>query len=85
MPWKAGQYYCLWMAVWKEEYSYCWLLSMKAWHANLSITLSLYASGKHSGWWDTQSFHDLNFGVLTIIRDCPNISTSNMSGSFTAC
>ncbi|KAF9455758.1 hypothetical protein BDZ94DRAFT_1277379, partial [Collybia nuda] len=39
----------------EEGYSYSWLLSMKAWRADLSITLSLYASS----------------GVLAIIRDRP--------------
>ncbi|KAF9455868.1 hypothetical protein BDZ94DRAFT_1277081, partial [Collybia nuda] len=55
----------------EEGYSYSWLLSTKAWRADLSITLFLYASVKHSGWQDIQSFHDPTSNVLAIIRDHP--------------
>ncbi|KAF9465477.1 hypothetical protein BDZ94DRAFT_1253904 [Collybia nuda] len=48
-PWEAGQCYLWWTMVREEGNSYSWLLSTKAWRANLSITLSLYASVKHSG------------------------------------
>ncbi|KAF9455712.1 hypothetical protein BDZ94DRAFT_1277529, partial [Collybia nuda] len=48
----------------EEGYSYSWLLSTKAWRADLLITLSLYAL-------DTQSFRDPKSGVLAIIRDRP--------------
>ncbi|KAF9455407.1 hypothetical protein BDZ94DRAFT_1278217 [Collybia nuda] len=63
-PWKAGQYYLWWTMVQEEGYSYSWLLSTKAWRADLSITLFLYAS-------DIQSFHDPTSNVLAIIRDRP--------------
>ncbi|KAF9455628.1 hypothetical protein BDZ94DRAFT_1277749, partial [Collybia nuda] len=43
----------------EEGNSYSWLLSTKAWRANLSITLSL------------RSFRDPKSGVLAIIRDRP--------------
>ncbi|KAF9456633.1 hypothetical protein BDZ94DRAFT_1275176 [Collybia nuda] len=48
-PWEAGQCYLWWTMVREEGYSYSWLLSTKAWRADLSITSSLYASVKHLG------------------------------------
>lgn len=60
-----------WTMVREEGYSYSWLLSTKAWRVDLSITFSLYASVKHSGCRDTQSFRDPKSGVLAIIRDRP--------------